>query len=156
MRRTYNSGEILTQVMGTAKVQHFFYGHVLHITNENLNRVFEIEWEDESHKESACPLFCGEMWQLSTLGNHASGNSTQTYSLDLFNSKSTIYFFLSFHRAFCRLFNCTRQQVHIYIYAGESNGKLPPRTCQDAVCQSHTGHMTGLWFLPSPAFKAEY
>jgi len=27
---------------------------------------------------------------------------------------------------------------------------------QDAVCQSHTGHMTGLWFLPSPAFKAEY
>jgi len=24
------------------------------------------------------------------------------------------------------------------------------------VCQSHTGHMTGLWFLPSPAFKAEY
>jgi len=27
---------------------------------------------------------------------------------------------------------------------------------QDAVCQSHTGHMTGLWYLPSPAFKAEY
>jgi len=25
-----------------------------------------------------------------------------------------------------------------------------------AVCQSYTGHMTGLWFLPSPAFKAEY
>ena len=24
------------------------------------------------------------------------------------------------------------------------------------MCQSHTGHMTGLWFLPSPAFKAEY
>ena len=21
---------------------------------------------------------------------------------------------------------------------------------QDEVCQSHTGHMTGLWFLPSP------
>jgi len=27
---------------------------------------------------------------------------------------------------------------------------------QAAVCQSHTGHMTGFWFLPSPAFKAEY
>jgi len=27
---------------------------------------------------------------------------------------------------------------------------------QDAVCQSHTGHMTGLWFLPNRAFKAEY
>jgi len=25
-----------------------------------------------------------------------------------------------------------------------------------AVCQSHTGHMTGLWFLPSPAFKDDY
>ena len=32
--------------------------------------------------------------------------------------------------------------------AGESNGKLPLRIAQDAVCQSHTGHMTGLWFLP--------
>ena len=27
---------------------------------------------------------------------------------------------------------------------------------QDAVCHSHTNHMAGLWFLPSPAFKAEY
>jgi len=33
--------------------------------------------------------------------------------------------------------------------AGESNGKLPPRIAQDAVCQIHTGHMTGLWFLPA-------
>jgi len=32
----------------------------------------------------------------------------------------------------------------------------PQEISQDAVCQSHTGHMTGLWFLPSPAFKAEY
>jgi len=41
--------------------------------------------------------------------------------------------------------------------AGESNGKLPPQDlAQDAVCQSHTGHMSRLWFLPSPAFKAEY
>ena len=29
--------------------------------------------------------------------------------------------------------------------AGESNGKLPQERAQDAVCQSHTGHMTGLW-----------
>ena len=33
--------------------------------------------------------------------------------------------------------------------AGESNGKLPLITFQDAVFQSHTGHMTGLWFLPA-------
>ena len=32
----------------------------------------------------------------------------------------------------------------------------PQELAQDAVCQSHTGHMTGLWFLPSPALKAEY
>jgi len=29
----------------------------------------------------------------------------------------------------------------------------PQELAQDAVCQSHTGHMTGLWFLPSPAFQ---
>jgi len=37
-----------------------------------------------------------------------------------------------------------------------SMANYPQELSQDAVCQSHTGHMTGLWFLPSPAFKAEY
>ena len=32
----------------------------------------------------------------------------------------------------------------------------PQELAQDAVCQSHTGHMTVLWFLPSPVFKDEY
>jgi len=32
----------------------------------------------------------------------------------------------------------------------------PQELAQDAMCQSHTGHMTGFWILPSPAFKAEY
>jgi len=32
----------------------------------------------------------------------------------------------------------------------------PQELDQDAVCQSHTGQITRLWFLPSPAFKAEY
>jgi len=32
----------------------------------------------------------------------------------------------------------------------------PQELAQDAVCQSHTGHMPVLWFLPSPALKAEY
>jgi len=31
----------------------------------------------------------------------------------------------------------------------------PQERAQDAVCQNHTDHMTGLWFLPSPAIKAE-
>jgi len=42
------------------------------------------------------------------------------------------------------------------LQAGQNNGKLPPITCPDAVCHSHTRQMTGLWFLPSPAFMAEY
>ena len=32
----------------------------------------------------------------------------------------------------------------------------PQELAQDAVRQSRTGNMTGLWSLPSPAFKAEY
>jgi len=32
----------------------------------------------------------------------------------------------------------------------------PQELAQDAMCQRHTGHMTGFWFLPNPAFKAEY
>jgi len=39
---------------------------------------------------------------------------------------------------------------------GEAKANYPKGLAQDAVCQSHTGHKTGLWFLPSPAFKAEY
>jgi len=39
---------------------------------------------------------------------------------------------------------------------GKAMANCPQELAQDAVCQSHTGHMTGLWFLPSPAFKAEY
>jgi len=42
----------------------------------------------------------------------------------------------------------------------KGGGKLmahyPQELAQDAVYQSHTDHMIGLWFLPSPAFKAEY
>ena len=25
----------------------------------------------------------------------------------------------------------------------------PKKLAQDAACQSHTGHLTGLWFLPN-------
>ena len=39
---------------------------------------------------------------------------------------------------------------------GKAMANYPKELAQDAVCQSHTGHMTGLWFLPSPAFKSEY
>jgi len=39
---------------------------------------------------------------------------------------------------------------------GKAMAIYPQELAQDAVCQSHTVHMTVLWFLPSPAFKAEY
>ena len=29
----------------------------------------------------------------------------------------------------------------------------PQELAQDTVCQSHTGHMTGLWFLPTRPLK---
>jgi len=39
---------------------------------------------------------------------------------------------------------------------GKKMANYSQELAQDAVCQSHTGHMTGLRFLPSPAFKGEY
>jgi len=39
---------------------------------------------------------------------------------------------------------------------GKAMANYPKELAQDAVCQSHTGHMTGLWFLPNPAFKDQY
>jgi len=39
---------------------------------------------------------------------------------------------------------------------GKAMANYPQELAQDAVCQSHTGHMIGLWFLPSLAFKPEY
>ena len=32
---------------------------------------------------------------------------------------------------------------------GKAIANYPKELAQDAVCQSHTGHMTGLWFLPT-------
>ena len=32
---------------------------------------------------------------------------------------------------------------------GETMANYPQELAQNAVCQSHTGHMTGLWFLPT-------
>ena len=32
---------------------------------------------------------------------------------------------------------------------GKAMANYPQELAQDAVCLSHTGHMTGLWFLPT-------
>jgi len=37
----------------------------------------------------------------------------------------------------------------VFIYTrGKAMANYPQELAQDAVCQSQTGHMTGLWFLP--------
>jgi len=36
-----------------------------------------------------------------------------------------------------------------YTWQGKAMARYPQELPQDAVCQSHTGHMTGLWFLPA-------
>ena len=35
------------------------------------------------------------------------------------------------------------------IYESQAVANYPQELAQDAMCQSHTGHMTGLWFLPA-------
>ena len=37
----------------------------------------------------------------------------------------------------------------IVVIWGKAMTNYPQKLAQDAVCQSHTGHMTGLWFLPA-------
>ena len=39
--------------------------------------------------------------------------------------------------------------IYIYIYRGKQWQTTPQELAQDAVGHSHTGHMTGLWFLPA-------
>ena len=41
------------------------------------------------------------------------------------------------------------QIIYIYIYGWKAMVNYPQELAHDAVCQSHTGHMTGLWFLPA-------
>ena len=36
---------------------------------------------------------------------------------------------------------------------GKAMANYPQELAQDAVCQSHTGHMTGLWFLPTRSLR---
>ena len=35
------------------------------------------------------------------------------------------------------------------MYYGGKQWQTTQELAQDAVCQSHTGHMNGLWFLPT-------
>jgi len=46
--------------------------------------------------------------------------------------------------------------VGTYKGGGKAMANYPPELAQDAMCQNHTSHMIGFWFLPNPAFKAEY
>jgi len=39
--------------------------------------------------------------------------------------------------------------AHYIHFRGKAMANYPQELAQDAVCQSHTGHMTGLWLLPA-------
>ena len=60
-----------------------------------------------------------------------------------------------FHLSLLGSLASLRTYRHLAGKAGTSNGggkamgNYPQALAQDAVCQSHTGHMTGLWFLPT-------
>jgi len=43
--------------------------------------------------------------------------------------------------------------IYMYIYQGEAMANYPQELAQDAVCQSHTSHMTELWFLPAQPLR---
>ena len=41
----------------------------------------------------------------------------------------------------------------LVFFRGKAMENYPQELAQDAVCQSHTGHMTGLWFLPTQPLR---
>jgi len=56
--------------------------------------------------------------------------------------------------AYCWLYSANIQRVpkkfiHIMHRWGKAMANYPQDLAQDAVCQSHTGHLTGLWVLPA-------
>jgi len=52
-----------------------------------------------------------------------------------------------------QVYGSKMQRRLFWTYEGRRWGKAmadyPQELAQDAVCQSRTGHMTGLWFLPT-------
>jgi len=44
---------------------------------------------------------------------------------------------------------CYKISYTFSYYWGKAMANYPQELAHDAVCQSHTGHMTGLWFLPA-------
>ena len=60
-----------------------------------------------------------------------------------------------FHLSLLGSLASLRTYRHLAAKVGTSKGggkqwqTTPKELAQDAVCQSHTGHMTGLWFLPA-------
>ena len=58
------------------------------------------------------------------------------------------------HRITCVCVYIYIYNIYIYIiYRGKAMANYPQELVQDAVCQSHTGHMTGLWFLPAQPLR---
>jgi len=89
----------------------------------------------------------------SRLTSNSSGSFVQ-FVVQNFVAKSFTYFFTQKVTHFI-----PEGKINKYMISsirGKAMANYPQELAQDAVCQIHTGHMTGLWFLPSLAFKAEY
>ena len=67
-----------------------------------------------------------------------------------------------FHLSLLGSLTSLRAYRHLAAKVGTSKGggkamaNYPQELAQDTECQSHTGHMIELWFLPARPLKAEY
>ena len=48
-----------------------------------------------------------------------------------------------------RVIKCVKYTADNVCFRGKAMANYPQELAQDAVCQNHTSHTTGLWFLPT-------
>jgi len=61
----------------------------------------------------------------------------------------------TYNTYFCEISHYTLFIILITVIClwGKVMANYPQELAQDAVCLSHTGHMTGLWFLPTQPLR---
>ena len=85
------------------------------------------------------------------------GSSVSTHTHTQYYYSYTVIYIYSLNTTICPsiLFqlhdqNCYINSILLHTFnTGIAMANYPQKFAQDAVCQSHTGQMTGLWFLPA-------
>jgi len=98
---------------------------------------------------------CKVPWKKAFFGHRKFSFYTHTHT-QYYYSYTVIYIY-SLNTTICPsiLFqlhdqNCYINSILLHTFnTGIAMANYPQKFAQDAVCQSHTGHMTGLWFLPA-------